>query len=328
MEKDLISVIVPVYNLERYLRESIDSIINQSYKNLEIILVDDGSTDRSLEILKEYEKKDSRVIVLTQRNQGISIAMRNGLLISSGDYIARCDGDDINNPFRYELQLKYLKEHGYDLIGCYLKSFGDGSEDYKRAMEGLNEEIRTKGEQFLRIYRNMCINGGALFGRREAYISTMPFHKEYGTIEDRYIYLNFHKAGYRIGNMPETMYYYRVHHKNTSLNPMNMEKMFRNNLEIMFKYLYVDMINHARDIVIVNQRELLYIIEEVLRKNFKNLNLHLIGEGDLNSFMNEGVHVLDPKDTLVFTGILFFESMMGPLKNLGYTHLENYFRII
>ncbi len=109
---DLISVIVPVYNVESYLRDTLDSIINQTYENLEIILVDDGSTDRSLSILREYEKKDKRIIVLTGKNEGISFAMRKGLLVSKGKYIGRCDGDDINEPTRYERQLDFLRGGG------------------------------------------------------------------------------------------------------------------------------------------------------------------------------------------------------------------------
>lgn len=313
--KELISVIVPVYNLEKYLRDSLDSVINQSYENLEIILVDDGSTDRSLDILKEYERKDKRVRVLSQRNQGICIAMKNALLISSGDYIARCDGDDINEPERYERQLKFLKENGYDLVGCYLRSFGDGSDAYKLAMESLNTEIRSREEQFLRIYRNKCINGGGLFGRREAYIKTMPFKREYGTIEDRYIYLNFHKAGYRIGNLPEVLYNYRVHHTNTSLNPDNAPHMFENNLNIVFKYLYGDMIFKSRDVIVVNHSGIRPVIEEIFERNFNGVSMIFIDESEFNYFMNERVFEFDPQHTLIFSGILFFESMLNFFEN-------------
>lgn len=90
----LISVIVPVYNVEPYLRKCLDSIVNQTYKNLEIILVDDGSTDNSGIICDEYDEKDKRIKVVHQINQGVSIARNVGLDLCSGDYITFVDSDD------------------------------------------------------------------------------------------------------------------------------------------------------------------------------------------------------------------------------------------
>ena len=91
---DLISVIVPVYNTERFLRKCVDSIINQTYKNLEIILVDDGSTDGSYEICKRLAERDKRIILLQQKNQGQAIARNKGLDLASGEYVAFMDCDD------------------------------------------------------------------------------------------------------------------------------------------------------------------------------------------------------------------------------------------
>jgi glycosyltransferase involved in cell wall biosynthesis len=89
-----ISVIIPVYNKEKYIEDCLDSVIKQSLKNIEIILVDDGSTDNSLEILKKYEKKDNRIKVLTQTNLGPGIARNKGIEIAKGEYIGFVDADD------------------------------------------------------------------------------------------------------------------------------------------------------------------------------------------------------------------------------------------
>ena len=89
-----VSVIIPVYNVEKYLRECIDSILNQTLRDLELICVDDGSTDGSLEILHEYEKADSRVKVLTQHNMGAGAARNKGLAIATGEYLSFLDSDD------------------------------------------------------------------------------------------------------------------------------------------------------------------------------------------------------------------------------------------
>jgi glycosyltransferase involved in cell wall biosynthesis/putative flippase GtrA len=93
-EKNKVSVIIPIYNTEKYLKPCLDSIINQSYHNLEIILVDDGSTDDSSKITDEYAKKDSRIKVIHQKNQGQSVARNQGLKKATGDFISFIDSDD------------------------------------------------------------------------------------------------------------------------------------------------------------------------------------------------------------------------------------------
>ena len=89
-----VSVIIPVYNVEDYLRQCLDSVINQTLKDIEIICVDDGSTDNSLQIFREYEQKDSRVKVLTQKNQYAGVARNTGMNIARGHYYVFLDSDD------------------------------------------------------------------------------------------------------------------------------------------------------------------------------------------------------------------------------------------
>ena len=92
--KRLVSIIVPVYNVEQYLMRCVDSILNQSYKNIEVILVNDGSTDNSLEVCKVLAKKDKRVKIVNQQNLGLSEARNTGLKNATGDYIGFVDSDD------------------------------------------------------------------------------------------------------------------------------------------------------------------------------------------------------------------------------------------
>src|SRR3989339_194775 len=90
----MISVIIPCYNVENYIEQCLESIINQSYKDIQIICVDDGSADNTPDILSKYSAKDVRIQIITQHNHGISAARNTGLQIASGDYIAFVDGDD------------------------------------------------------------------------------------------------------------------------------------------------------------------------------------------------------------------------------------------
>ena len=99
---DLISIIIPVYNVAVYLPRCLDSILAQTYKNLEIILVDDGSKDNSGKVCDEYALKDSRIKVIHQKNQGVSVARNAGLRIAKGDYIGFVDSDDYIETNMYE----------------------------------------------------------------------------------------------------------------------------------------------------------------------------------------------------------------------------------
>ncbi|MBK2112722.1 glycosyltransferase family 2 protein [Francisella tularensis] len=92
--KQLISIIIPIYNTQQYLSRCLESVINQTYKNLEIILINDGSTDNSLSICQKYKSKDSRIVLLNQQNSGQALARNNALDIAKGDYIAFIDSDD------------------------------------------------------------------------------------------------------------------------------------------------------------------------------------------------------------------------------------------
>lgn len=126
--KPLLSVILPVYNVAPYLRRSVDSVISQSYKNMEIILVDDGSTDGSSEICDEYKKKDNRIIVIHQANGGLSDARNKGLNTSSGEWIAFLDSDDWIHPSMYETLIDLAIEQNADMITCKsVNCYEDGS---------------------------------------------------------------------------------------------------------------------------------------------------------------------------------------------------------
>jgi glycosyltransferase involved in cell wall biosynthesis len=128
MEK-LISVIVPVYNVSKYLRQCVDSIINQSYKNLEIVLVDDGSTDSSGDLCDEYAKVDSRVKVIHKENGGLSDARNAGLDIATGEYVGFADSDDFIHCDMYRILAMNLEMENADMAIGNWKEFHDGDEE-------------------------------------------------------------------------------------------------------------------------------------------------------------------------------------------------------
>lgn len=124
--KDKISVIVPVYNVEEYLPKCIESILNQTHKNLELILVDDGSPDGSPKICDEYAEKDKRVKVIHKKNAGVSAARNDGLDAAKGDFIAFVDSDDWIEQDMYEKLILKQQENDYDLVMCNFNWVIDG----------------------------------------------------------------------------------------------------------------------------------------------------------------------------------------------------------
>lgn len=115
MDRDKVSIIVPIYNAEKYLSICLDSILGQTYTNLEIILVNDGSSDGSSKVLKQYAGKDNRIKIITQHNQGVSTARNNGIKACSGEWICFADADDILQPDYVEYLLSLAKDNDTDI---------------------------------------------------------------------------------------------------------------------------------------------------------------------------------------------------------------------
>lgn len=126
--REKLSVIVPIYNVEEYLDECIKSIVNQTYKNLEIILVDDGSPDHCPELCDIWAEKDGRIKVIHKENGGVSSARNAGLDAAAGDFIAFVDSDDYLDSDMYEIMLSQMREHNTDMAQCgIVRENADGS---------------------------------------------------------------------------------------------------------------------------------------------------------------------------------------------------------
>ena len=142
----MISVIVPVYNVEKYLEKCIDSLVNQTYKNLEIILINDGSKDNSLKICQKYAKKDARIKLITKENEGQAIARNKALDIVSGDYIGFVDSDDWIDLDTYDYLYSLILKYNAD---CSFIKIRKGNYDYQ---EDDYEEIIYKNDKIIEEY--------------------------------------------------------------------------------------------------------------------------------------------------------------------------------
>jgi len=182
MPSELISIIVPIYNTESYLRKCIDSILSQTYKNIELILVDDGSDDKCPEICDEYAKKDKRVIVIHQDNAGVSVARNVGLDNAKGEYIGFVDCDDWIEPDMYEVL--------YDIINLSKTSIAisyDCYNDYVPKKANLDEYITLSGrEALIGLLNNkfdFCAVWAKLFSKKS--IENIRFSTDITLAEDK-----------------------------------------------------------------------------------------------------------------------------------------------
>lgn len=153
----MISIIVPVYNVEKYLKKCIESIINQTYRNLEIILVDDGSPDKCPEICDSYAQKDSRIKVIHKKNEGLINARKSGLEIAQGEYIGFVDGDDWIEPEMYELFALQAEKYSPDMV---LSDFYyDNGKELSNSEQLFDREYYDKDDLKKFIYPKMLFSG-------------------------------------------------------------------------------------------------------------------------------------------------------------------------
>jgi len=212
-EIPLLSVIVPVYNTEKYLSRCLNSILSQTYDNLEIICVDDGSTDRSGEILDYYAANDQRVIVVHSSNRGVSEARNRALELAEGAYIGFVDSDDYIDPDMYKMLLGGF-EDDVDIVACsYYFAFDDKLVWYKNQEEILCSAIDTK--KFMEyIYRRDKYKGVAgyivtrLFRRELIYKQNIKFDNLLSEGEDVYFMAKVLLKCKKIKYFDQPLYYY------------------------------------------------------------------------------------------------------------------------
>lgn len=152
MEGKLITIVIPVYNVAQYVRNCLDSVLAQTYKNVEILMVDDGSIDDTLTICREYEKKDSRIRVISREHEGVAAVRNVGSKEAKGEYIAYIDGDDILEPTYIEYLYRLMIRYDADISICNFIPFFEGKEISKGKAVDSKEKIKVMtGEQALEI---------------------------------------------------------------------------------------------------------------------------------------------------------------------------------
>lgn len=204
----LISVVLPVYNGEKYLTEAIESILAQTFTDFELLLIDDGSTDGSLHVLRKYESCDSRVRVITRENRGLVTTLNEGVDMALGMWLARMDQDDIALPHRLERQLEWLKKTGADIAGSWVRRFGSSD---KRLVKLRQSDEAIKMEM---LFCSPFAHPSVMM--RTLLIKQLHYDKAWEKAEDYDLWERAAEAGWKMANVPEELLLYRQHGKQIS----------------------------------------------------------------------------------------------------------------
>ena len=204
-----VSVLMPAYNVEKYVGEAIESILNQTFTDFEFIIINDGSTDNTAKIIKEYAKKDKRIrFIDNKKNQGLIAVLNQGLDLCTGEYIARMDSDDISLPERFAKQIEYMdNHHECGVCGTFGKVFLENGKKgwiWKEPIDVLICDL---------LKRNQLIHPTVFIRKDIIDKYNLRYNKDYKHAEDYAFWLELIKHT-KIHNLSDILLNYRIHSNN------------------------------------------------------------------------------------------------------------------
>ena len=216
-----ITVIMSVFNGSEFLAESIQSILDQTFKEFEFIIVDDGSTDNSLDIIRSFESADSRIKVISKLNEGLAKSLNTAISISKGEYIARMDADDISYKNRLEKQYEFMqKNKSIDLCGCSMDIIDElGNVTSEKIQTSNNHEILKK-----RFFQSPILHI-TFFGKKLFFLKNNGYREEFKYAQDYDLVMRGIDSGAKICNIKHKLVQYRDYQK--KIEPKKFIQQFR-----------------------------------------------------------------------------------------------------
>lgn len=219
--KGTVSIIIPCYNAEKYIAETIQSVMNQTYTNWEMIIINDGSTDNSVTILNQFLKEDNRIQLINKSNSGVSDTRNKGLEIAQGDFVTFLDADDVWYITNLEKKVNFLVSIGYDVVYSYCQLIDEYAEPIDSILKGENN---LKIADFLSLKANYNTAPSGVLFRKEVLQKIGGFDVNLSNNADQDILIQSLANGFKIGVIPEVLWNYRVHATNMSKNVDLLEK--------------------------------------------------------------------------------------------------------
>ncbi len=214
----LVSIIIPAYNVAPYIAQCLESVIAQTYPHIEIIVVDDGSTDETHAIAQTYAQKDRRIRIVQKQNGGLSSARNAGLKAATGDYLVLFDSDDLMIPTKIAHHIQWLEAHTeYSCVYSDLIHFYDKTTKmYKLSIPTLGQD------QYLTLLRGNCINPNTFCMKREVYEAVGGFDESIRSAEDWEYWLRVTREGMQIGYQADYLTLYRMRADSLSADRVTM----------------------------------------------------------------------------------------------------------
>jgi glycosyltransferase involved in cell wall biosynthesis len=232
------SIIMPAYNAESTIYDSIESVIKQSYEKWELIIINDGSTDDTIKVVSQF--KDSRIKLISQENKGVAEARNTGIRFSNGDFIAFLDSDDIWDEKKLEIQINYLTVNDIDLLHTDFFYFSTNITDrkYKKYIEPYNFDLSDHEKLLI----NDVIVASSVIIRKNTINSVGYFDSSFYGVEDWDYWIRLSKD-HKIGKIDNPLTYYRENMKGIS---KNLERQLNQELLIRKKHLTILVSNKVR----------------------------------------------------------------------------------
>jgi glycosyltransferase involved in cell wall biosynthesis len=220
MKNPKVTVLMSVYNGEKYLKEAIDSILNQTFKDFEFLIINDGSTDRTKEILSSYD--DSRIkIIVNEKNIGLTKSLNKGLKVAKGEYIARQDADDISTTERLRKEVDFLDNNKeYTVVGTFLNVMDENSK-----IIGKIDKPIENGEIKKFLQKDNCIAHGSAMIRKYDLLNVGLYDGSIEKAQDYELFLRISEK-YKLYNIPEYLYIWRRSKDNISSKHLNEQRHY------------------------------------------------------------------------------------------------------
>ncbi len=220
--KPKISLIIGVYNGAGKLRESLDSILSQTFSDFEIVIVNDASTDETATVLSEYAVRDTRIkIIINEKNFGLTKSLNRGIIASSGDYIARMDNGDISYPARFEKQVAFLDTHKeYCMVGSFANLTNDAS-----VVIGVLQYPATNEEIVRKLIRHNLFVHSSVMMRRSILEEVGFYNEAWRYAQDYELFFRMIQKG-KVANIAEPLVSYRISEESITKSKNKKQVMF------------------------------------------------------------------------------------------------------
>jgi len=309
LNRPLISVIMPVYNSEKYLAKAIESILNQTYRNFEFIIINDGSTDNSFEIIKKYAKRDERIILIDRKeNKGLVYSLIEGINQARGEFIARMDADDVSLPKRFERQMEYMIKNNLDVCGSFIQFLRKGIKERIIAFPIKHNDIK-----YTLLFVNTFSHPTMMF-KREVF-QKVNYSSDYESAEDYKLWCDILlNTDFKVGNVPEVLLYYRKYGSQGSIKVFEKQRNLWNKIRLEYAPIVgKEAVNLVKELIELEDYPTVKKFKILTEKIIEFCNSHGISERNLLYILREIYNRLIRKNLLFY--YVYFKTTRNIQKN-------------